>query len=281
MINKSVFNLKTKPKPIKSKYGYPIIAFILLTLIVGYLSPKTLVAGQKVYYSILLTFLNKESDIYQNIGSFFSDIQTQEELTAKLNSIEPDYAKLQTLKNEFTSLAKENSELRELLNIKQNKFSDAMTAELIQKPNNATGKEIYISFPKESSISINQAVASPQGLIGKIVDIPSDGLARVLLVYDKNFYLGAQVKNSQIKGVLSGTDNPNELIFKPLTRDSQLSIELAIGEQIITRDSSPVFPNHIDIGKVSQINGNTVIIKPNVDFKQLKWLFILVQQPSN
>ncbi|GEM_PF-3084595 len=284
MINKSAFSLKTKPKPIKSKYGYPIFAFILLALVVGYLSPKTLVAGQKVYYGVLLNFLNQESKFHENISSFFAKIETVEELEAKLHNIEPDYAKLQTLKNEFTSLAKENYQLRALLDIKQNKFSHAITAELIDKPNTTTAleKEIYISFPKEANVHVNQALASPQGLVGKITSIPSDGLARVLLIYDKSFHLGAQIKGTEIKGILRGTDNPYELVFTPLNKNIQLPNKLAdIGSQIVTRDSSPIFPNHIDIGNIFYISSNSIIIKPNVDFKQLKWLFILDQHPNS
>ena len=165
-----------------------------------------------------------------------------------------------------------------MLNIKQNKFSNAITAELIQQPNKAVTQEIYISFPKNAAISINQAVVSPQGLVGKIIDIPSEGLARVLLIHDKSFALGGQIKGTQIKGVLNGTNNPHELTFKPLNQNSQFFSELTIGTEITTRESSPVFPNYITIGKISELQENLILIKPEVDFKKLKWLFILVQE---
>jgi rod shape-determining protein MreC len=170
--------------------------------------------------------------------------------------IENDALKLTI--SELQGRAAEADRLAALLNFKQAHAQAAMVgARVIAASAGTASRTIVIDRGESDGIRRNMAVITPDGAVGKVIEVYG-GTAQVLLLTDKEGGAGAMLVNSRTQGPVGGTGEPT-LLMKYVATDEKVEV----GELIVTSGMDKIFPSDIPIGTVTEV-------KPGSPFKQIR-----------
>lgn len=215
--------------------------------------------------------------------NFFRDIGAvrleNEELKAKIDELEKENLALKEFR-------KENSELREALNIKD-QFADyePMGANIIAKDTGNWFNIFTIDRGAKDGIKKDSPVVTSKGLVGRVIQV--DALSsRVEAIIDKNSAVSARISQ---KGDYVRVKGDLELKDTGLCLMDRISpeIDVAVGDDIVTSGIGGIYPRGILIGKVKEIRKSSdelnkyAILQPAVDFKRLDEVIVLKSKNEN
>lgn len=168
------------------------------------------------------------------------------------------------LKEENNKLTQENASLRNAL-LNSPFLADSLPAETVQDTSfitipvkviknsyQLTDNYLLLNKGKKEGVKATMGVISSQGIVG-IVEEVSQSYARVISILNSNISINAKLKKSNHFGSLvwqGGKPNLVKLIDVPRAAAIQ------VGDSIVTGGNSLIFPAHIPIGKVSEIELN-------------------------
>jgi rod shape-determining protein MreC len=133
-----------------------------------------------------------------------------------------------------------------------------VTARVIGASAGTASRIVEIDRGEHDGIRRNLAVITPDGAVGKVIEVYRD-TAQVLLLTDKEGGVGAMLVESRIQGPVGGTGEPL-LTMKYVATDDKVSV----GEKVVTSGMDKIFPRDIPVGIVQEV-------KPGNPFKQI-WL---------
>ncbi len=215
--------------------------------------------------------------------NFFRDIGAvrleNEELKAKIDELEKENLALKEFR-------KENSELREALNIKD-QFADyePLGANIIAKDTGNWFNIFTIDRGAKDGIKKDSPVVTSKGLVGRVIQV--DALSsRVEAIIDKNSAASARISQ---KGDYVRVKGDLELKDTGLCLMDRISpeIDVAVGDDIVTSGIGGIYPRGILIGKVKEIRKSSdelnkyAILQPAVDFKRLDEVIVLKSKNEN
>lgn len=120
----------------------------------------------------------------------------------------------------------------------------------------ATTRVVYIDRGSNDGVRSNTAVITPDGVIGKILEVyPAS--SQVLLVTDRESGVGALLGDSRTEGVVKGTGGP-DLLMDYVVSDEKVPA----GEPVLTSGLDQIFPKGLPIGAV-------VSTKPAIPFQKI------------
>ena len=265
------------------------IAAALMVLLIGLLAlagntvqvrenPTFLEKGLRIVASPFQNGFHAISNVFDDIGVYFSDKKT---LEAENTKLQQDVDALQYQIARLEEIELENARLKELLAYKDaNKaVYQLQLAETIAKKNNNLQYMITINKGSDDGVKAGMTVMNHHGLIGRVSSVLS-GSSEVLLLPDHESAVGARVKSTrEALGVVKGDGtSTGNLQMVHLQHDA----EVAEGDVIITSGLDTVYPEGVPIGMVTSIrqdaNGltKTAYITPYVNFLQLEEVFILM-----
>lgn len=215
--------------------------------------------------------------------NFFRDVGAvrleNEELKAKIDELEKENLALKEFR-------KENSELREALNIKD-QFADyePLGANIIAKDTGNWFNIFTIDRGAKDGIKKDSPVVTSKGLVGRVIQV--DALSsRVEAIIDKNSAASARISQ---KGDYVRVKGDLELKDTGLCLMDRISpeIDVAVGDDIVTSGIGGIYPRGILIGKVKEIRKSSdelnkyAILQPAVDFKRLDEVIVLKSKNEN
>lgn len=177
---------------------------------------------------------------------------------------ENDQLKLRN--RELESAAAETERLEALLNFRQahpeapmvvaqvvGSSGPMIAAQVIGASADPTSHTIFINRGERDHIHRNMAVITPDGIVGKIVEV-FPGTSQILLINDQYSGVGALFAASRTHGVLKGPD-PRDL---RVDRDPSPRMEYIVndekvqpGDAIVTSGEDRIFPKGLPIGVVA------------------------------
>jgi rod shape-determining protein MreC len=171
---------------------------------------------------------------------------------------ENDALKLQNAQLEGASA--EAARLAKLLNFRESQSGVPMvTARVIAVGADANSQVIYLDRGYRDGIRKNMGVITPDGIVGKVIDVLRDSdSAVVLLVTDKDGGAGAMLADSRIQSPVNGNGEPL-LLMRYIASDDQVKV----GERVVTSGMDRIFPKDLPVGTV-------VEVKAGVPFKQVR-----------
>lgn len=134
-----------------------------------------------------------------------------------------------------------------------------------------------ILFVGEREAEIDQPVVTPDGLLGRVVEVAGP-YAKVQMISDRAAAASAMLARTRRQGIARGGGEALELDFLPL----QASVE--VGDRVVTAGTDGIYPRGIPIGTVSSVETggelfHEVEIRPAVDFGRLDRVFLLERDP--
>jgi rod shape-determining protein MreC len=190
--------------------------------------------------------------------------------------IENDALKLTI--SQLQSRAAEADRLAALLNFKQtHEKVSLVAARVIAASAGTASRTVEIDRGERDGIKRNMAVITPDGAVGKVIEVYRD-TAQVLLLTDKEGGAGAMLVNSRTQGVVGGTGDP--MIQMKFVANEQ---DVTAGEKIVTSGMDKIFPRDIPIGTVvdakpGQPPFKKIRVQPAAKLDQLEAVIVLLTQ---
>jgi len=196
---------------------------------------------------------------------------------AENERLQSELHRLQMRNRELEGRAAEDQRLTALLNFRETHPEVPMlAAQVIGASADPTSHTLFINRGEHDRIRRNMGVITPDGVVGKIVEVfPSS--AQVLLINDKESGVGALLVSTRTHGIIKGTGDP-----EPRMDYVENKEQIKPGEAIATSGEDRIFPKDIPIGTVESANqGNpfqTIHVQPTAHLDRIEEVLILLTQ---
>jgi rod shape-determining protein MreC len=196
---------------------------------------------------------------------------------AENERLRSEVQRLQMRNRELEGRAAEDQRLAALLNFRETHPEVPMlAAQVIGASADPTSHTLFINRGEHDHIRRNMGVMTPDGVVGKIVEVfPSS--AQVLLINDKESGVGALLVTTRTHGIIKGTGDP-----EPRMDYVENTASVQPGEAIATSGEDRIFPKDVPIGTVeSSKQGNpfqTIYIQPAAHLDRIEEVLILLTQ---
>ncbi len=173
----------------------------------------------------------------------------------------------------------ENLRLRRLLDLKEKVPFDIVGAEVIGKNLTLLRNTLTIDIGGKEDIKPLMPVIGDGGLVGLVVSA-TEHYAIVNLLLNVDFRASAKIERSRVDGIIAW-DGKN-LLLKNVAK----TLDVKIGDVVLTSSYSSTFPPDIRIGVVSEVDEQpgtlfkSIIVTPSVDFVKLEDVFVLTSVPD-
>ena len=153
--------------------------------------------------------------------------------------------RLQIENRELESRASEADRLSTLLSFRSAHPEVSMlAAQVVEASADNASHTVFINRGERDHVRNNLAVITPDGIVGKIVEVFSS-TAQVLLLNDKDSGVGALFSDTRTHGVVKGNGDPAPRMDYVVNDE-----KVHAGEQIITSGEDRIFPKGLAIGTV-------------------------------
>jgi rod shape-determining protein MreC len=202
------------------------------------------------------------------------------------------YFALQNASRENEQLRRENDDLKMQVNQLQSKANEAdrlalllnfhkshenvpmLGARVIATSAGTASATIMLDRGSKDHIKKNMGVITPEGVVGKIVEV-YDNTSEVLLLTDKDSGVGAMLGNSRVQSPVGGAGEPL-LVMKYVANDDVVNV----GERVVTSGMDKIFPRDLPIGTITDIKpGNpfkSIRIRPSAHLERLEEVIVLL-----
>ena len=164
----------------------------------------------------------------------------------------------------------ENRRLRHLLALQQRLPLTTLSGEIIARDWGGWIRALTVNRGRGDHVPRLTAVISPDGLIGRIVDV-RPGASIIQVLTDPASTVGAHVVRTRTAGIVEG-DARGTLRFKYMARDGA---GIQVGDVLVTSGQGGLFPRGIPIGRVRAIEDRGPALfyyaqlEPAVDFARV------------
>jgi len=188
------------------------------------------------------------------------------------------------LREEQEALAEDAAQgrrLQALLGFQQQYISATVAAQVIGTTGTDRSSMISIDKGYKDGLKSDQAVMTPDGVVGKVRDVWAH-TAQVLLLNDATSGAGVVLSASRIRGIVRGTAN-GQILINDLTSDSRIKV----GDQVITSGGDRVFPRGLPVGEIISIVPDpqhqpytAITVKPYANLSRLDEVLVITGTAS-
>lgn len=219
---------------------------------------------------------NKSSDALKSWRGYFTE---NESLRQEVIELEKKLDQYTGLLQRQKDIEAENLRLSLALDFKSQHRNqlDLVLAQVVGRDPSNWNQRIILDQGSDDGISVDMAVMTSVGLVGKIIAV-TPNTSVVMLMIDPESSVGARIMENRITpGAVQGTGSSQNMQMVHLAHDE----EIREGDTVITSGFSQVYPKGIMIGTVTEViedpNGLTkkAAIQPFVDFSKLEEVFVV------
>jgi rod shape-determining protein MreC len=170
----------------------------------------------------------------------------------------------------------ENQRLRRLLGLQEKLPLTTLSGEIIAREWGGWIRSLTVNRGRGDNVPRLSAVISPDGLIGRVVDV-RPGASIVQVLTDPASTVGALVLRTRTPGIVEG-DPRGTLRFKFMARDGA---SIQNGDVLVTAGQGGLFPRGIPIGTVRAIDNRGAALfhyaelTPAVDFARVDEVLVV------
>jgi rod shape-determining protein MreC len=176
----------------------------------------------------------------------------------------------------------ENRRLRRLLALKATMPLTTLSGEIIAREWGGWVRSLTVNRGRADNVARLIAVISPEGLIGRVVDVrPGSSVVQVLT--DPASTVGALVVRTRTQGIVEGEPR-GTLRLKFMARDGG---GIQVGDLVVTSGAGGLFPRGIPVGRVRAIDdrGSALFsyahLSPAVDFARIDEVLLIVGEGAH
>ncbi|MCC6597609.1 MAG: rod shape-determining protein MreC [Alphaproteobacteria bacterium] len=243
------------------------LAFCILML--SSLNPGSVEGLRTSITDALAPALNVVAAPLQKTALFVRNVSGLAEMQSENARLLEENAKLREWYQTAMLLEAENKSLHELLNVKVEQRSSAITARILSDSSSTFARSLLVSAGTQDGIRKGQAVISGDGLVGRVVEA-GERVSRVLLISDMNSRVPVLIENSRQHAIFAGNNGQEGLlVYLPADR------EVDVGARIVTSGQGGIFPAGLPVGVVSKVDGKRIEVQPFADFSRMIYVRVL------
>jgi rod shape-determining protein MreC len=177
----------------------------------------------------------------------------------------------------------ENHRLREILNVVPDLKRSTVTVRALGVPSDRYYSSLIVLVTNADGVRKDQAVISPMGIIGRIIDVGS-ATARVMLITDINSRIPVRFESSGEQAIIAGNNSLNLKVVHLESNADKTQLKaskIKIGEKLLTSGYGGIFLPNMPVAIVTSIEANTIIACPLVDVTRLEFVTILGNEIEN
>jgi rod shape-determining protein MreC len=185
------------------------------------------------------------------IGAYFAD---QHELLAANERLRAEAVLRANQLNALETMARENAELRALLDAKSRAPTGALMAEILYGARDPFSRKFVIDKGLKDEVRPGAAVVDQAGVLGQVTRV-YPFLAEVTQITDKNHAVPVQNLRSGLRAIVfgNGREGTLDLRFMPVNADIQ------VGDTLVTSGIDGVYPAGLPVAKVIDIERNATM----------------------
>lgn len=192
------------------------------------------------------------------------------------HDLQEEVARLRLEQAAFAEDAIQGQRLQALLGFQEHYVATTVAAQVIGGSGTDTSRVLYIDKGSRDGLKPDQAVITPDGIVGKLRDV-FPRTSQVLLINDQTSGAGVVLETTRIRGILKGGLS-GQIQITNLTADSRIKP----GEQVLTSGGDQVFPRGLKVGTIESIAPDldhqpyTLIrVKPAANLFQLEEVLVI------
>jgi rod shape-determining protein MreC len=190
--------------------------------------------------------------------------------------LQDQIARLRLEQASFAEDAMQGHRLQAMLDFQQHYVSTTVAAQVIGTSGNDLSRVIYIDKGAKDGLKADQAVITPDGIVGKIRDV-FPHTSQVLLINDQTSGAGVLLATTRIRAILRGSTT-GQILINNLTPDDRIKP----GEQVLSSGGDQVYPRGLPVGVIESIKVDpdhqpyTLIqLRPAANLNQLEEVLII------
>ena len=172
--------------------------------------------------------------------------------------------------------------LQALLDFQQHYVASTVAAQVVGTSGNDLSKVLYIDKGSKDGLKPDQAVITPDGIIGKLRDV-FPHTSQVLLINDQTSGAGVLLATTRLRAILRGSPT-GQIVINNLTPDSRIKV----GEQVLSSGGDQVYPRGLPVGTIESIKTDpdhqpyTLIqLRPAANLNQLEEVLVITATQPN
>ncbi|MEG9434697.1 rod shape-determining protein MreC [Edaphobacter sp. HDX4] len=196
------------------------------------------------------------------------------------HELKDEVARLRLEQAQLAEDALQGHRLQTLLNFQRKYVTSTVAAQVIGGSGTDQSRVLYIDKGSADGLKVDQAVMTPDGIVGKIREVfpqTSPHTAQVLLINDPTSGAGVLFASTRIRAILRGGQG-GHIVITNLTPDSRIKP----GEQVLTSGGDQVYPRGLKVGTIESIAPDpehqpyTIIqVKPATNLFQLEEVLVI------
>jgi rod shape-determining protein MreC len=203
-------------------------------------------------------------------------VRENREMAAELVRLRGQVRNLQAVESE-------NIELRTQLNFVRRTERELIPCEVIGRDISGWWQTIRLWNGTVEGIRVDQAVITPDGLVGRVIDV-SARTADVLLISDPTCKVSVRISRTGSFGILSGrgASTAGEPVCRMAFIDKTSPVRA--GDEVVSSGLGGVFPRGLLVGYVEQVFQDPsglyqyADVVPKADLGRLSYVFIVYEQ---
>lgn len=182
----------------------------------------------------------------EQIAELWAELQALRDLHAENERLRGQIQDLRQWEAVARQLARENRELRELLNFQGTPSAEFVTARVIADDGSAFRRSLLVNVGRQDGVAPGHAAVVGESLVGRVVEASARS-ARILLLTDAASRVPVLVGTGQTRAVLAGENTP-----RPRLRHLAADAQVTPGERVVTSGRGGVFPPGLPVGEVAE-----------------------------
>jgi len=190
--------------------------------------------------------------------------------------LQAQIARLRVEQAAFAEDAMQGRRLQSLLAFKENYVDKTVAAQVIGSSGSELSRVIYIDKGSLDGLKTDQAVITPDGIVGKLRDV-FPHTSQVLLISDQTSGAGVLLATTRVRAILRGSTT-GRILINNLTPDQRIKP----GEQVLTSGGDQVYPRGLPVGTIESVAPDpdhqpyTLIrLRPAVNLDQLAEVLVI------
>jgi len=197
------------------------------------------------------------------------------------HDLQEEIARLRLEQAALSEDAIQGHRLQALLDFQQHYVTATIAAQVIGTSGNDLSRVLYIDKGSKDGLKPDQAVITPDGIIGKLRDV-FPHTSQVLLINDQTSGAGVLLATTRLRAILRGSVT-GQIFINNLTPDSRIKI----GEQVLSSGGDQVYPRGLPVGTIESIKPDldhqpyTLIqLRPAANLTQLEEVLVITGTQS-
>jgi len=271
-------------KEIRQRAPIWLVALLLTNLVIMAVDARDSDGRQKVLRIWTQTFASPiqsaSSKASGATSGFFRQILNFRGIASENESLKERLAVAEQELHAARADAAENERLKALLNLKEQKQFETVTARVIARDPSVWFNTITINCGSSSGVAVNMPVVTGTGVVGRVISV-GPWSSQVMLLTDEKAGAGAVVGQLGQSGALGSVRGRPDLGLIEMRYVSGTE-KVELGDYVMTTGQDGIYPPGLNVGEVVDVKNGTatqphqILIRPGARLDRLEEVAVLL-----